>query len=65
MYKTVILPLVSCGCKTLSLTLREDNRLRVFENKILRRISGPKRDEVLGGWRKLHSDELQFGSYHK
>jgi hypothetical protein len=42
----------------LSLTLREEHRLRVFENKVLRRISGPKRDEVTGGWRKLHNEEL-------
>jgi hypothetical protein len=42
------------GCETLSLTLREEHRLRVFENRVLRRIFGPKRDEVTGGWRKLH-----------
>jgi hypothetical protein len=42
----------------LSLTLREEHRLRVFENRVLRRIFGPKRDEVIGGWRKLHNDEL-------
>jgi hypothetical protein len=46
------------GCETWSLTLREEHRLRVFENKVLRRISGPKRDEVTGGWRKLHNEEL-------
>jgi hypothetical protein len=46
------------GCKTWSLTLREEHRLRVFENKMLRRIFGPKRDEVTGGWRKLHNEEL-------
>jgi hypothetical protein len=55
-YKTIILPVIFCGCKTWSLTLREEHRLRVFENKVLRRIFGPKRDEVTGGWRKLHND---------
>jgi hypothetical protein len=44
--------------KTWSLTVREEHRLRVFENRVLRRISGPKRDEVIGGWRKLHNEEL-------
>jgi hypothetical protein len=46
------------GCETWSLTLREEQRLRVFENKVLRMIFGPKRDEASGGWRKLHSEEL-------
>jgi hypothetical protein len=46
------------GCETLSLTLREEHRLRVFENRVLRRIFGPKTDEVTGGWRKLHNEEL-------
>jgi hypothetical protein len=46
------------GCETLSLTLREEHRLRVFKNRVLRRIFGPKRDEVTGGWRKLHNEEL-------
>jgi hypothetical protein len=45
-------------CETWSLTLREEHRLRVFENRVLRRIFGPKRDEVTGGWRKLHNEEL-------
>jgi hypothetical protein len=44
--------------ETWSLTLREEHRLRVFENRVLRRIFGPKRDEVTGGWRKLHNEEL-------
>jgi hypothetical protein len=57
-YKTIILPVSLYGCETLSLTLREDNRLRVFENRVLRRIFGTKRDEVTGGWRKLHNEEL-------
>jgi hypothetical protein len=46
------------GCGTWSLTLREEHRLRVFENKVMRRIFGPKRDEVIGGWRKLHNEKL-------
>jgi len=57
-YKTVILPVVVYGCETWSLTLREEHRLRVFENRVLRRIFGSKRDEVTGEWRKLHNDEL-------
>jgi hypothetical protein len=50
--------LILYGCETWSLTLREKQRLRVFENRVLRRIFGPKRDEVTGGWRKLHNEEL-------
>jgi len=46
------------GCETLSLTLREERRLRVFENRVLRRIFGPRRDEVTREWNKLHNDEL-------
>jgi hypothetical protein len=57
-YKTIILPVVLYGCETWSLTFREEHRLRVFENRVLRRIFGPKRDEVTGGWRKLHNEEL-------
>ena len=57
-YRTVILPLVLYGCKTWSLTLREERRLRVFENRVLRMIFGSKRDEVTGEWRKLHNEEL-------
>jgi hypothetical protein len=56
-YKTVILPVVLYGCKTWSLTLREERRLRVFENRVLRRIFGPKREEDRS-WKKLHNDEL-------
>jgi hypothetical protein len=56
-YKTIILPVVLCGCETWSLTLREEHRLGMFENRVLRRIFGPKRDEVTGGWRKLHYEE--------
>jgi hypothetical protein len=47
------------GCEAWSLTLREEYRLRVFENRVLRRIFGPKRDEVTGEWRKLHNEELR------
>jgi hypothetical protein len=50
-YNTIILPVVLYGCETWPLTLREEHRLRVFENRVLRRIFGPKRDEVTGGWR--------------
>jgi hypothetical protein len=57
-YKTIILPVILYGCETLSLTLREEHRLRMFENRVLRRIFGPKRDEVTGRWRKLHNEEL-------
>ncbi|KAJ4428178.1 hypothetical protein ANN_24193 [Periplaneta americana] len=57
-YKTVILPVVLYGCETWTLTLREEQRLRVFENKVLRKIFGAKRDEVTGEWRKLHNTEL-------
>jgi hypothetical protein len=57
-YKTIILPVVLYGYETWALTLREKHRLRVFENRVLRRIFGPKRDEVTGEWRKLHNEEL-------
>ncbi|KAJ4444040.1 hypothetical protein ANN_05829 [Periplaneta americana] len=57
-YKTVLLPVVLYGCETWTLTLREEHRLRVFENKVLRKIFGAKRDEVTGEWRKLHNAEL-------
>jgi hypothetical protein len=58
-YKTIILPVVLYGCEAWSLTLRDEHRLTVFENKVLRRIFGLKRDEVTGEWRKLHSKELR------
>jgi hypothetical protein len=48
------------GCETWYLTLREEHRLRVFENRVLRRIFGRKRDEVTGEWRKLHNEELHI-----
>jgi hypothetical protein len=56
-YESVILPAVLYGCATWSLALREEHRLRVFENRVLRRIFGPKWEED-GSWRKLHNDEL-------
>jgi hypothetical protein len=56
-YKTVILPVLLYGCETWSLTLKEEHRLRVFENRVLRKICGPKREED-GSWRKLFNDEL-------
>ena len=57
-YKTLILPVVLYGYETLSRTLREERRLRVSENRSLRRMFGSKRDEVTGEWRKLHNEEL-------
>ena len=57
-YRTIILPVVLYGCETWSLTLREECRIRVFENKVLRMTFGPKRDEVIGELRKLHKEEL-------
>jgi hypothetical protein len=55
----IILPVVLYGCECWSLTLREEHRLRVFENRVLRRIFEQKRDEVTGEWRKLHNEELR------
>jgi hypothetical protein len=57
-YKTIILPSVLYGCKTWLLALREQHRLRVFENRVLRRTFGPKMEEVAGCWRRLHNEEL-------
>jgi hypothetical protein len=57
-HKTIILPVVLYGYETWSLTFREEHRLKVFENRVLRRIFGPKREEITGEWRKLHSGEL-------
>jgi hypothetical protein len=59
-YKTIILPVVLYGCETWSLTLREERRLRVFENRVLKRVFGPKRDEVTREWRKLHNEALNY-----
>jgi hypothetical protein len=58
MRNTIILPVVLYGCEIWSSTLREEGRLRVFENRVLRRIFGPKRNEMTEGWRKLHNEEL-------
>ena len=57
-YRTIILPVVLYGRETWSLTLREERGLRVFENRVLRRIFGPKKDGVTGEWRKLHKMAL-------
>jgi hypothetical protein len=57
-YKTIILPVLVCGFETWSHTLREERKLRVFENRVSRRIFGPRRDEVTGEWKKLHNEEL-------
>jgi hypothetical protein len=57
-YRTIILPVVLYGCETWSLTLREEHSLRLFENRVLRRIFGPKRDGVTGEWRRLHNEEI-------
>ena len=57
-YRCRILPVVLYGCDTWSLTLREERRLRVSENRVLMRIFGPKRNEALGEWRKLHNEEF-------
>jgi len=57
-YRTIIIPVVLYGCETWSFIFREERRLRVFENRVLRRIFGPKRDKETGEWRKLHNEEL-------
>jgi hypothetical protein len=57
-YRTIILPVVLYGCEAWSLTLRKGQRLRMFENRVLRRIFGPNRDEATGEWRRLHNEEL-------
>jgi len=59
-YRTIILSVVLHGCEIWSLTLREERRLRVFENRVLRRIFGPKRDEVTRECRKLYNEELNY-----
>jgi hypothetical protein len=56
--RTIMLPVALCGCETWSLTLREEQKRRVFENRVLRRIFGPKADEATGEWRRLHNEEL-------
>ena len=57
-YRTIIMPVVLYGCETWSLTVREERRLRVLENRVLRRIFGPKRDKVTREWRTLHNEEF-------
>jgi len=57
-YRTIILPVVLYGCETWALILWEERKLRVFENMVLRRIFGTRRDEVMGEWRRLHNEEL-------
>jgi hypothetical protein len=57
-YRTIIVPVVLYGCETWSLTLSEEQRLRVFGNRVSRRIFGPKKDEATGEWRRLHNEEL-------
>jgi len=63
-YRTIILPVVACGCKTWSLILREERRLRVFEKRVLRRIFGPKRDEVIGNGEKYIMRSLKNFNPH-
>jgi len=57
-YRTIILPVALYGCEAWSLTFREERKLKAFENMVLRRIFGPRRDEVAGEWRRLHNEEL-------
>ena len=57
-FRTIILPVVLYGCETWLLIFRKERRLRVFENRVLRRVFGPKRDKVTGQWRKLRNEEL-------
>ena len=57
-YRTIILSVVLYGCETWSLTLREERKLRVFENMVLRRIFGPRREDVMREWRRLHYKEI-------
>ena len=59
-HRNIIFSVVWYGCETWSMTLRKECRLRVFENGVLRRIFGPKRDEVTGEWKKLHNEELNY-----
>jgi hypothetical protein len=54
--RTIILPIVLCGCETWLLILREERKLRVFENVVLGRLFGPRRDKVMGEWRRLHNE---------
>ena len=63
-YRTIILLVVLYGCETWSLALREERKLRLFENMVLRRIFGPRRDEVTEEWRRLHNEELKICTPH-
>jgi hypothetical protein len=63
--KNVILSLILYGCKTRCLTLREEHRMRVFQNRVLRRIFKPKRVRIRGEWRKLHNEELCNLTFHQ
>jgi hypothetical protein len=58
LFKTIILPVVLCGGEAWSQTLRDEHRWAVFENRVLRRIFGSKRGEIIGSWRRLHNEEL-------
>jgi hypothetical protein len=64
-YRTIILPVVLYGCESWSLTLTEEHRPRVFENRVLRKIFGPKRDEVTGEWRRLHNEKFNDLYHHQ
>jgi len=64
-FKIITLPVVLYGCETWSLMLREECRLRVYENRVLRRIFGLRRDEVTGEWRKLQNEELTLLCHHQ
>jgi hypothetical protein len=64
-YKTIIMPVVFYGWEMWCVTLREEHRLRVFENRVLRGIFGPERDQVTGEWRKLYSGELHKCTHHQ
>ena len=64
-YRTIILPVVLYGCETWSIILREEHRLRVFENRVLRRIFEPERGRVTGEWRKLNNEELMICTAHQ
>ena len=63
-YRTIIVPVVLYGCETWSLTLREERKLRLFEKRVLRRIFGPRRDEVTGERRRLHNEKLMICTPH-
>jgi hypothetical protein len=64
-YRIIIFLFVLYGCEAWSLTLREEHRLRVFENRVVRKIFGPKRDEVTGEWRRLYNEELHVCNLHE